>query len=90
MTATRTERDTFGPIEVSADRLWGAQTQSSLQNFAVSTEKMPRELVLAERQPGGPVTPAIADAQNQSTRALAKAIVNLEASNRIGNNGGRR
>jgi fumarate hydratase class II len=45
--ATRTERDTFGPIEVPAERLWGAQTQRSLQFFAVSTEKMPRELVLA-------------------------------------------
>ncbi len=45
--ATRTERDTFGPIEVPADRLWGAQTQRSLQFFAVSTEKMPPELVHA-------------------------------------------
>jgi fumarate hydratase, class II len=45
--ATRTERDTFGPIEVPADRLWGAQTQRSLQYFAVSTEKMPVELVRA-------------------------------------------
>jgi fumarate hydratase class II len=47
MTDIRTERDTFGPIDVPADRLWGAQTQRSLQFFAVSTEKMPRELVLA-------------------------------------------
>ena len=31
---TRTERDTFGPIEVPADKLWGAQTQRSLQNFS--------------------------------------------------------
>jgi fumarate hydratase class II len=45
--ATRTESDTFGPIEVPADRLWGAQTQRSLQFFAVSTEKMPPELVHA-------------------------------------------
>jgi fumarate hydratase class II len=44
---TRTEKDTFGPIEVPAERLWGAQTQRSLQFFAVSTEKMPRELVHA-------------------------------------------
>jgi len=42
---TRTERDTFGPIEVPAERLWGAQTQRSLQFFAVSTEKMPPELI---------------------------------------------
>ena len=44
---TRTEKDTFGPIEVPADRLWGAQTQRSLQFFAVSTEKMPAELIRA-------------------------------------------
>ena len=45
--STRTERDTFGPIEVPAQALWGAQTQRSLQFFAVSTEQMPPELVLA-------------------------------------------
>ncbi|MFZ5540885.1 MAG: class II fumarate hydratase [Pseudomonadota bacterium] len=42
---TRTERDTFGPIEVPAERLWGASTQRSLRFFAISTEKMPRELI---------------------------------------------
>ncbi|MBE0625260.1 MAG: class II fumarate hydratase [Burkholderiales bacterium] len=47
MNATRTERDSFGPIEVPADRLWGAQTQRSLKHFAISTERMPREIVLA-------------------------------------------
>ncbi|MBX3646322.1 MAG: class II fumarate hydratase [Rhodocyclaceae bacterium] len=47
MTETRTERDSFGAIEVPADRLWGAQTQRSLQYFAISTERMPPELVLA-------------------------------------------
>jgi fumarate hydratase class II len=46
-TPTRTERDTFGPIEVPAERLWGAQTQRSLQFFAISTERMPPEVVLA-------------------------------------------
>jgi fumarate hydratase, class II len=43
----RIERDTFGPIEVPADRLWGAQTQRSLENFRISGEKMPRELIRA-------------------------------------------
>ncbi|OZI64418.1 class II fumarate hydratase [Bordetella genomosp. 11] len=42
---TRTEKDTFGPIDVPADHLWGAQTQRSLQFFAISTEKMPVPLV---------------------------------------------
>ena len=45
--ATRQERDTFGPIEVPADRLWGAQTQRSLQNFDISGERQPRELIHA-------------------------------------------
>ncbi|MEP6824568.1 MAG: class II fumarate hydratase [Ramlibacter sp.] len=44
---TRTERDTFGPIEVPAERLWGAQTQRSLQNFDISGERQPRELIRA-------------------------------------------
>jgi len=45
--ATRTERDTFGPIEVPAERLWGAQTQRSLQFFRISSERMPPELIRA-------------------------------------------
>src|SRR3989440_9874247 len=48
--ATRIEKDTFGPIEVPAERLWGAQTQRSLQNFRISTEKMPPALIKALAQ----------------------------------------
>ncbi len=48
--ATRIEKDTFGPIEVPAEKLWGAQTQRSLQNFKISTEKMPPALVKALAQ----------------------------------------
>ncbi|WP_313625849.1 class II fumarate hydratase [Achromobacter sp.] len=44
---TRIEKDTFGPIEVPEDHLWGAQTQRSLHFFAISTEKMPEPLVNA-------------------------------------------
>jgi len=44
---TRTEHDTFGPIEVPAERLWGAQTERSRQHFRISNEKMPSELVYA-------------------------------------------
>jgi len=47
---TRLERDTFGPIEVPADRLWGAQTQRSLQNFDISGERQPVELIRALAQ----------------------------------------
>jgi fumarate hydratase class II len=45
--ATRVERDTFGPVEVPADRLWGAQTQRSLEHFRISGERMPSALVRA-------------------------------------------
>jgi hypothetical protein len=45
MEQNRTERDTFGTIEVPADRLWGAQTQRALEHFAISTERMPDELI---------------------------------------------
>jgi fumarate hydratase class II len=45
--ATRQERDSFGPIEVPAERLWGAQTQRSLEHFRISCERMPEEIVLA-------------------------------------------
>jgi fumarate hydratase class II len=44
---TRIERDSFGPLEVPAERLWGAQTQRSLQNFKISGEHMPAALIHA-------------------------------------------
>lgn len=47
MTKTRIETDTFGPIEVPADRYWGAQTQRSLQNFKIGGERMPAPVVHA-------------------------------------------
>jgi fumarate hydratase, class II len=43
----RIEKDTFGPIEVPADKLWGAQTQRSRQNFDISSERMPMALIRA-------------------------------------------
>ena len=46
----RIEHDTFGPIHVPADRLWGAQTQRSLQNFDISGELQPREIIRALAQ----------------------------------------
>src|SRR5581483_1084363 len=47
MTKTRTETDTFGPIEVAADRYWGAQAQRSLSNFKIGWEKQPASIVRA-------------------------------------------
>jgi fumarate hydratase class II len=47
MTETRIETDSFGEIAVPADRLWGAQTQRSLENFRIGGERMPLPLVHA-------------------------------------------
>jgi fumarate hydratase class II len=47
MTKTRTETDSFGPIEVPADRYWGAQAERSLRNFKIGWEKQPAAIVRA-------------------------------------------
>jgi fumarate hydratase class II len=47
MTNVRIEKDSFGPIEVPAERLWGAQTQRSLEHFRISGERMPAEMIEA-------------------------------------------
>jgi fumarate hydratase class II len=44
---TRSESDSFGPIDVPADKLWGAQTQRSFQNFEIGGERMPTPLIRA-------------------------------------------
>src|SRR5208283_2866630 len=44
---TRTETDTFGPLEVPADRYWGAQTERSRNNFRIGEDRMPRPLITA-------------------------------------------
>ncbi len=47
MSQSRTETDTFGPIEVAGDRYWGAQAQRSLGNFKIGWEKQPKPIVRA-------------------------------------------
>jgi len=47
MGATRTETDTFGPIEVPSDRYWGAQSQRSIGNFKIGWEKQPKSVIRA-------------------------------------------
>jgi len=44
---TRIETDSIGPIEVSGDKYWGAQTQRSLQNFKIGKEHFPRDFIRA-------------------------------------------
>jgi len=45
--ATRTERDSMGPIDVDDARYWGAQTERSLRHFRIGGERMPREIIRA-------------------------------------------
>jgi len=47
MTGTRTETDSLGAVEVPADRLWGAQTQRSLEHFSIGRDLIPREMITA-------------------------------------------
>ncbi|HEY5020789.1 MAG TPA: lyase family protein, partial [Steroidobacteraceae bacterium] len=47
MSGTRTEKDSFGPIEVPAERLWGAQTERSRRFFRISSERMPLAVIHA-------------------------------------------
>ena len=42
---TRTEKDSIGPIEVPSDKYYGAQTQRSLENFKIGSERFPREFI---------------------------------------------
>src|SRR3954465_4367583 len=47
MSGTRIEKDSFGPIEVAAERLWGAQTERSRRFFRISGERMPLAVIHA-------------------------------------------
>ena len=76
MTAIRQEKDTFGPIDVPADKLWGAQTQRSLQNFDISGEKQPREIIHALAQvkkASATVNQALGLLDAQKARAIVAA-----------------
>ncbi len=47
MADTRKESDSLGVVEVPADKLWGAQTQRSLEHFSIGRDLMPREMITA-------------------------------------------
>src|SRR6202040_2327932 len=47
MTDVRKETDSLGIVEVAADKLWGAQTQRSLEHFSIGTDLIPREMITA-------------------------------------------
>ena len=47
MNTHRTEQDSLGSVEVPADKLWGAQTQRSLEHFSIGHDLIPREMITA-------------------------------------------
>ena len=74
MTDTRTETDSFGPLDVPADKYWGAQTQRSIMNFPIGWEKQPVAVVRAL----GVIKKACAQANKELGNldpALADAII---------------
>ncbi|MBJ3763990.1 class II fumarate hydratase [Maribius pontilimi] len=82
MTQTRTETDSFGPLEVPADKYWGAQTQRSLMNFPIGWERQPIAIVRAlgvikqacagANKERGKLDPAKADAIIQAASEVAQ------------------
>ena len=75
-TRTRVERDTFGPIEVPADRYWGAQTERSRRNFRIGDERMPRPVIRALgtiKRAAAEVNQRLGSLDARRARAIARA-----------------
>lgn len=80
---TRTETDSFGPLEVPADKYWGAQTQRSIQNFPIGWERQPVPIIRAlgaikqaaaeVNMAAGKLDPAIGKAMVQAPRKSSRA-----------------
>jgi fumarate hydratase class II len=78
--ATRTESDTFGPIEVPAERYWGAQTQRSLQNFRIGGERLPVPLIRAlglVKQAAALVNRDLGEVESRVADAIAAAAAEV-------------
>jgi fumarate hydratase, class II len=82
MTATRTETDSFGPLEVPADRYWGAQTQRSVQNFPIGWEHQPvalRRALGVIKQAAAEVNMELGDLDPAIGKAIAAAAAEVAA-----------
>jgi fumarate hydratase class II len=76
MAKTRSETDTFGKIEVPADRYWGAQTERSLRNFRIGTERMPLPIIRALaiiKRAAAEVNHTLGSLDARRTRAIVRA-----------------
>ena len=77
---TRVETDTFGPIEVAADKYWGAQTQRSIKNFAIGIERMPEEVVRGlaiVKKACAAVNAGFGNLDRKRSRAIARAATEV-------------
>ena len=73
---TRVETDSFGPIDVPADRYWGAQTERSLRNFRIGGERMPLPLIRALaiiKRAAAEVNHELGSLDARRTRAIVRA-----------------
>src|SRR4030081_3648950 len=74
--STRSETDSFGPIEVPADRYWGAQTERSRRNFRIGEERMPMPLIHAlalVKRAAAEVNHQLGSLDARRARAIARA-----------------
>src|ERR1700716_1217122 len=74
--STRTETDSFGPIEVPTDSYWGAQTERSRENFRIGTERMPLPLIHALaviKRAAAETNHALGLLDGRRTKAIARA-----------------
>lgn len=74
---TRTERDSIGPIEVPADRYYGAQTQRSFENFKIGGERFPREFIRAYgilKKAAASVNQSFGNLEDSTKSAIHRAV----------------
>ena len=69
MTNIRKDTDSLGVVEVPADKLWGAQTQRSLEHFSIGTDVMPREMITADA-----IVKKAAATANHASKRLNEAV----------------
>ena len=84
----RVESDTFGPIEVPADKYWGAQTQRSIKNFAIGIERMPHEVIRGlaiVKKACASVNASFGDLDRKRCRAIVRAATEVTNGELAGN-----
>ena len=76
MTDVRKESDSLGVVEVPADKLWGAQTQRSLEHFSIGKDLMPREMITLSARKASAFRPGM---QSALGRSLIRCTVHMNS-----------